>query len=184
MKILIITALSTFVIATGITMALTGTRKKITSRFSEPADTEQTAVTEEAQEEGEKSQPQEAGKPESRGGDTAASDAGLQVELVEYEAQIAAAEAKLAAIKAEIESLNGVKASITNGQRLAKVYSSMRPDSAASILCELEEPLTKQILSEMNNRTVGKIMDAIATANPSCAARISKLMADAGDSDS
>ena len=183
MKILIITAVSAFVITIGITMALTGTFRHIASRFSEPAETQQAtetgetqsgssepaetqqaAVTGKAQEEGESPQPQEDGGPR----------------LADYEAQIAAAEAKLAAIKAEIESLNNVKTSITRSQQLAKVYGSMRPNNAASILCELEEALTGQILSEMNNRTAGKMMDAIATANPTYAAKLSKFMADLG----
>lgn len=201
MKILIITAVSAFVITIGITMALTGTFRHIASRFSEPAETqqatetgetqsgssepaetEQAAVTGKAQEEGESLQPQEdgdLGSPSARKRNSAILALG-DPRLADYEAQIAVAEAKLAAIKAEIESLNNVKTSITRSQQLAKVYGSMRPNNAASILCELEEALTGQILSEMNNRTAGKMMDAIATANPTYAAKLSKFMADLG----
>jgi len=52
----------------------------------------------------------------------------------------------------------------------------MKPDSAAAILSQLDEAFTEQILSEMSTRTVGKIMDAIATSNPEYCVKLSKLM--------
>ena len=197
MKILIITALLTFVIATGVTMFSTGTFKQITSRTNKPTETEQ-----KAQEEAETAQTQENGAIEATKAEEAHTvkdtqtkvgntqpredkaigapetySEDLETKLAEYKTQIAAAEAKLADIKAETKSLTSAKASATASQQLAKVYGSMRPDSAASILCQLEETISVRILMEMNNRTAGKILDAIASADPDYAARISKLMA-------
>ena len=52
----------------------------------------------------------------------------------------------------------------------------MKPDSAAAILCQLNEAFTEQILSEMSTNAVGKIMDAIASADPDYCVKLSKLM--------
>ena len=99
-------------------------------------------------------------------------------ELTDYTKQITAAEARLAAIKAEIESLNAAKAFASRTQQLAKLYAAMKPDSAAAILCKLEKDLTMRILSQMDNRTSGKLMEAVASIDPDYAASISKLIAD------
>ena len=196
MKILIITTLVMFIIATGAIMYFTGTFKQIFSQDTLLAEDQLLDQTQEAGENLQQTSGQENGnlaqseaeqtqekkenpqqKSEYKSEYTATLEAELQAKLAEYEAQISEKSAELAAIKAEIEALNSTKESITKSQQLAKLYSSMKPDSAASILCELEEPLTKQILSEMSDRTAGKIMDAIATANPSYAITLSELIA-------
>ena len=128
--------------------------------------------TEDSTKEGEELQPQETGNAEI----AVESAAKLQSELIDYKAQIAAAETQLAVIKTEIESLNGTKTSITKIQQLTKLYTSMKPASAATILCELEETLSMQILTGMNERAAGKIMDAITTADPKYAAKMGKSM--------
>jgi flagellar motility protein MotE (MotC chaperone) len=135
------------------------------------------AIAEDAETERAAGSPPHTQEPEPQDSENdKASETELQAKLSEYEAQIAAEETKLAAIKAEINSLSAVKASVTRNQQLAKIYSSMRPDSAASILCKLEEAVSIQILTQMDNRTSGKIMDAIADTDPHYAAKISKLM--------
>ncbi len=102
----------------------------------------------------------------------------LQAELDGYRTQIAEAETKLAAIKAEIESLNAVKSSLIRGKQLAKMYSSMKPDSVALILCEMEVDLSMQILTQMSDRASAKVMGAIAELDPDYAAEIGKFMTD------
>lgn len=156
MKLLIVIALATFVVTAGLSIFFTGTFKQ--------------AATEDTQGEEGNSQTQAEEQ------DIAKLEAKSQATLAKYEAQIAAAEAELTTIKAEIESLNGVKTSISRSQQLAKVYSSMKPDGAATILSQLDEAFTEQILSEMSTRTIGKIMDAIATANPEYCIKLTKLM--------
>ena len=102
----------------------------------------------------------------------------LQAELEGYMAQIAEAETKLTAIKAEIESLNAVKSSLTKSKQLAKMYSSMKPDSVALILCEMEVDLSMQILTQMSDRASAKVMGAIAVQDPDYAAEIGRFMTD------
>ena len=103
-----------------------------------------------------------------------------EVKKAEQKVLVAEEEKKLAAVKNEIASLTIAKAAVAKAkefQYLATIYSSMKPDNAASILCELEENLTKQILRGMTTKTAGKIMDAITIADPSYAAKITKSMA-------
>jgi len=187
MKLLIVIALSTFVVAAGLSMFFTGTFKQAAAEDSESTEVVD-ATTEDAQGEAATENTQGETATEDTQGeegnsqnqaeeqDPAKLEAKSQATLAKYEAQIAAAEAELSTIKAEIESLNSVKTSISRSQQLAKVYSSMKPDSAATILCQLDEAFTEQILSEMSTRTVGKIMDVIATSNPEYCVKLSKLM--------
>ena len=100
----------------------------------------------------------------------------LQAKLGEYRTQIAEAEMELAAIKAEVEALNAVKSSLTRSKQLAKMYSSMKPDSVALILCEMKVDLSMQILTQMSDRASAKVMDAIAELDPDYAAEIGELM--------
>ena len=104
-----------------------------------------------------------------------------QAELLGYQNQIAAAKAELALIeeklKAETDTYNDTQQSEKKIQNLAKLYGSMKPDSAATILCNLEESLTTKIMTKMDGRSSSKLMDAIVSANPDYAASISKLMA-------
>lgn len=99
-----------------------------------------------------------------------------KLELEKYKAQIAAESEKLASIKSEIQALNSAKESINKYKQMANMYSAMKPNEAASVICELDEDTAKSILSEMDNKIAGKIMSAIATTNPKYAANISKLM--------
>ena len=187
MKILIVIALSAFVVTIGLSMFFTGTFKQAAPEDSKPTNVVD-AATEDAQGEAateniqgetatEGTQVEEGNsQTQAEEQDPAKLEAKSQATLAKYEAQIAAAEAELSTIKAEIESLNSVKTSISRNEQLAKVYSSMKPDSAATILCQLDEDFTEQILSEMSTRTVGKIMDAIAISNPEYCVKLSKLM--------
>ena len=182
MKMMVFTALIAFVIATGLSMFFTGTFKQAPPEESASPEPEETVIQDT---QGEGGEPQAQIKAQTEieidQQDTEDSEAKkLQATLARYKAQIASAEAELADIKAEIESLNSVKMSINRSQQLAKVYGSMKPDSAATILCQLDEAFTEQILSEMNVRDVGKIMDAIADANPGYCVKLSKIM---GESD-
>jgi flagellar motility protein MotE (MotC chaperone) len=181
MKLLIFVSLITFIVAGGLAMFLTGTFK------APPPSDESDGANLIA-----------AAGPEAK-----AIIGKLQKELADYENQIAAAaaelanyaekitaakaelaamkresEAELTNIKKEIELLSAEKAHISRTQQLAKLYSSMKPDSAADILCKLEDDLSMRILSQMNNRSSGQLMEAIAKADPDYAARISVLIAD------
>jgi len=178
MKMMVFTALITFIIATGLSMFFTGTFKQAPPAASTSPETEETA-TQDTQ--GEGGEPQAQTQAQTDQQDTEDLEAKkLQATLARYKAQIASSEAELADIKAEIESLNSLKMSINRSQQLAKVYGSMKPDSAATVLCQLDEAFTEQILSEMNIKNVGKIMDAIADANPDYCVKLSKIM---GESD-
>jgi len=67
----------------------------------------------------------------------------------------------------------------TKYEQLAKVYSSMKAENAAIVMCELEPNLTEKILSKMSERVAGKIMGAIVDKDPSYAAQVSKLLVNA-----
>ena len=187
MKLLISAILITLIAAGGLTMFLTGSFKK-----GPPEDqmldgidgTQQTveAGTDIESEAGDAELPEIVETPEEKTArllaelmvkleDSESRLAAAEAKQKEYEARAIAAEAALVAIKTESESF-AVKT-----QRLAKLYGSMKPDSAATILCKLEEDLSLRILKEMNDRASGKLMDAIVTANPDYAAKISELMA-------
>lgn len=157
----------------GLTMFLTGTFKQKAKYTSESVEIEQTVTTTQ----------QNANTSEQHVLQTQAKQTTeptaveLQTTIAELKAQIAKAEQELFQIKAEIEALRAIKASIIRTQQLSKIYAGMQPETAASILCELEGELTVQILSQMNDRTAGKIMDAIVAKNSDYGAAISKLMA-------
>lgn len=186
MKLTIIAGLSAFIIAIVATMYFTGTFGNIKAKINgniEADDSKSELNSTQTEQEGEYNV-ESSDKEDQRSKPSIQKEIGsAKIELAKYKAQVAAEEAKLNAIKAEIESLNTTKSSINKCQQLAKLYSSMRPDEAALILCEIEADLTKEILSEMNDRTAGKIMGAIANVNPGYAARLSEIMADAGKID-
>lgn len=106
--------------------------------------------------------------------------------LIDYEGRLAVTDGKLANIKTKLAniktetgSLSSAEAPTSKIQDLVKLYGSMKPNGAAAILCKLEADLSMRILTQMNSRASGKLMDAIATTNPDYAAKISKLMAQA-----
>jgi len=189
MKILIITVISTFIISAGITIFLTGTFRQsatdvveVTEANQPEAKQQETLASVNAkQKDIQQEKPgnptsesnMEVNKPKSENN---AETNKLKTELEQYKAQVEAEKTKLATIKSEIGALSNPKSSTTNGQQLAKVYSSMKPDTAALVLCELDESLTTQILTQMNNSSSAKIMDAITKKNPEYAAKISKNM--------
>ena len=176
MKLVIIAALLTFIVVSGLTMFLTGTFRD----FQALDEATELAAEEQVNGEGEAASQVETEREK------------LQSELADYEAQITAAAAKLAdsikkiteaeaeltAVKADIDSFNAAKEHISRTQQLAKLYASMKPDSAAEILCKLEKDLAMRIISQMDNRTSGKLMEAIVSTDPDYAAKLSILMAD------
>ena len=192
MKMMVFTALITLIIATGLCMFFTGTFKQAPPKGNASPEPEETVIQDTQGEGGEpqaqtqiqeqkQAQTQTQAQAQIDQQDTEDLEAKkMQATLARYKAQIASSEAELADIKAEIESLNSLKMSINRSQQLAKVYGSMKPDSAATVLCQLDEAFTEQILSEMNFKDVGKIMDAIADENPGYCVKLSKIM---GESD-
>ncbi|MBM3284173.1 hypothetical protein FJY90_08125 [Candidatus Gottesmanbacteria bacterium] len=171
MKIFIISVISSFIISAGITIFLTGTFNQKASTKTENAEEKQsvsTELTDTKQENIKQEKKSEIPINENNAGIDK-----LKVEIEQYRNQLELEKGKLDAIKSEIESLGNQKLSTTSGMQLAKIYSSMKPDIAASVLCELEETLTMLILTQMNNNASAKIMDAIAKKNPEYAAKIS-----------
>ncbi|MFC1717972.1 hypothetical protein ACFL6S_30200 [Candidatus Poribacteria bacterium] len=244
MKLLIITALITFVVVSGLSMFLTGTFKEAPPQDQLPGELDVAEQTAEAVGENTESQEDTASESLAESQEeleqyeskisTAEAElasyekqsAAAERKMINYESQLSAAEAKLAdygkqidaaeskvtdyenrlsavaegladsegrldategkltSIKAGTESLGSKETSESRTQQLAKLYGSMKPKSAASILCKLEEDLSMRILAQMSSRSSGKLMDAIATENPDYAAKISRLMAKADTSGS
>jgi len=58
-------------------------------------------------------------------------------------------------------------------QRLTKVVSSMRPDEAAMLLEKMDRTLSAQILSNMSERKVAKIMEAMS---PNISSELGKMI--------
>jgi flagellar motility protein MotE (MotC chaperone) len=177
MKLLIISIILSFLIGLGAIMFFTGTfnprsTQEPAPQPDSPVEEEIIAKTEDTQKKVE--QQESALQPDENVSELEI----LQAKLGEYRTQIAEAEMELAAIKAEIEALNTVKSSLTRSKQLAKMYSSMKPDSVALILCEMEVDLSMQILTQMNDRASAKIMDAIADLDPDYAAEIGRFMTD------
>jgi len=103
----------------------------------------------------------------------------LEIKLEKYKAEVAAEKAKLESTKSDVELAKNTKTSASRYQQLAKLYSSMKVEDAASVLCELDPNMTERILCEMNGRNAGKIMGSIAAKKPSYAAKVSKILANA-----
>ena len=189
MKLVIIVSLAVFAVSIGGVMFATGTFKphKAASTDGEPANStaaeengavdkpggpnqakspDKTAEESPAQmDSGAQAVPQKIATE-----DSATDEVKLQAKLAEYKRKITESEKQLAALEAEIAALRDKKTSLEAFKQLSKIYSSMSPENAALILTEL-------ILSQMNDRAVGKIMDAIAEKKPEYAAGISKLIA-------
>lgn len=182
MKLIIIAGMAAFLLSVGVTMFFTGTFSK-----SDPQPAEKASQNEKTKQNTEQLTTQSAVKPvntsnvmetENTVKNTVNSNdtKSLEMQVEKYKAEVAAEEAKLASVKSDVESAKATKSSAGKYQQLAKVYSSMKADNAAAVLCELEPSMTEQILSGMNDRTAGKIMSSIATKNPSYAAKVSKLL--------
>lgn len=117
-------------------------------------------------------------------------------ELEEQKSEIAKEKMKLEKMKThpvEPEKPTEEDGSVNNGTEIgkenisqaglkqaAKLFASMKPTEAAVILCELDENLTKRIISEMDTRSAGKVMSALAESNPAYAAKVSKAMLNTG----
>lgn len=176
MKLIIIAGLSAFILSIAFTMFITGTLDRNKGE----------AIVEEAQNQQKDNKNEMKTKPETSQNTIKTTPAIsydknesslLKTELEKYKAEVSAEQAKLSTIKGDVESLKTVKSEANKYRQLAKLYSAMKPEDAASVLCELEANMTERILTEMNERTAGKIMGEIASKNPSYAAKVSKIIA-------
>lgn len=181
MKLIIIAGLLAFVLSVVFTMFITGTLDRNKGE----------AIVEESQNNQQDSKNEMKTKPETSQNTIKAMPAVsysknepslLKTELEKYKAEVSAEQAKLSTIKGDVESLKNAKSEINKYKHLAKLYSAMKPEDAAAVLCELEANMTERILVEMNERTAGKIMGEIASKNPSYAAKVSKIIASSASS--
>ncbi|HGE69603.1 TPA: hypothetical protein ENX78_02130 [Candidatus Poribacteria bacterium] len=181
MKIIIIAGLSAFILSVVATMFFTGTLDRNRGE----------AVIEETQSEQKenKNEPkvkQEISQNAIKTNPTttyAQNDSSiLKTELEKYKAEVSAEQAKLSTIKEDVETLNTTKSNIDKYKQLAKLYSAMKAEDAAAVLCELDANITERILCEMNDRIAGKIMGEIAAKNPSYAAKVSKIIVSSANS--
>lgn len=186
MKILVITCIIAFIASVAATMYFTGTFKKDVSN-PESNVSEQTIKKEDSQAKNKQPVNQSIASNTNKKNGSLNSNAGKEIvmaklELEKYKAQIAAESAKLSAIRSEIEALSNKAKSINKYKQMAIMYSAMKPNEAASVICELDEDTAKGILLEMDNKIAGKVMSAIAATNPKYAANISKLILKAEES--
>jgi len=175
MKLLIVgiaTAIATVIISGGITLYLVKPPEQIAPEEQLPGEPDETEQNETKQTTKNTTEPQDYELSMAVGEG--------QGELVDYQNQIATAKTELAAIKAEIEAetktRNSEQESEARTKQLAKLYSSMKPNSVVAILSELDDALSAKILSEMNDKTASKLLDTIATSDPTYAVKISKLI--------
>ena len=105
----------------------------------------------------------------------------LRAELADYQSQIAIAKTELALIKAETisraETRDDAAERAVRIKKLGKLYASMKTNNAVTILSTLDESLSLEILTGMDNRTSSKLIDAIAAKDPDYAVRISEFIA-------
>lgn len=182
MKLVIGVGLLAFLLSVGVTMFFTGTFNRInaqaTSEVVQNEKTDQKIAQPIAKSDESQSNANSVVKTENP--IDRSSNKALEMQVEKYKAETAAEEAKLASVKFEVESLKSTKSSVDKYQQLAKIYGSMKSEDAATVLCELEPSMTEQLLSKMSDRTAGKIMGAIAAQNPTYAAKVSKILANAG----
>lgn len=186
MKILVIACIIAFIASVAATMYFTGTFKKDVSN-PESDVSEQTIKKENSQTKNKQPVNQSIASNTNIKNGSLNSNAAKEIvmaklELEKYKAQIAAESAKLSAIRSEIEALSNKAKSINKYKQMAIMYSAMKPNEAASVICELDEDTAKGILLEMDNKIAGKVMSAIAATNPKYAANISKLILKAEES--
>jgi len=183
MKLIIIAGALAFLLSIGVTMFFTGTFKK-----NNPQTVEEALPNEKTT--------QKIGQPITKSVENPISVSNvtetentvnnngtksLEMQVEKYKAEVSAEEAKLASVKSDVESAKATKSSTGKYQQLGKLYSSMKAEDAAAVLCELEPSMTEHILCAMNERNAGKVMSFIASKNPSYAAKVSKLLANAED---
>lgn len=97
-----------------------------------------------------------------------------QLKLINSEINQRLSEIKKA--QSKIEELVAVREDLVEKsiQHLVKVYSSMRPEEASSLVEKLDRDITIQILSRMKGKVAGKIL---ARVKPSIAAEMSEEIA-------
>ena len=176
LKLIIIMGVLAFILSVVGTMFFTGT-------FSR--NNEQTSIDEIAQQadgEANKNKTSQtmkanvANQTEPNKNDTSYTDSEKDIDQADpYNLELAYKDSE---ITSKSESKN-TKETETKYEQLAKVYSSMKLENAATVMCELEPKFTERILSKMNDRVAGKIMSAIADKDPSYAAKVSKLLVSA-----
>jgi flagellar motility protein MotE (MotC chaperone) len=183
MKLIIIAGALAFLLSIGATMFVTGTFKK-----NNPQTVEETLPNEKNERKTEQPIAKSAENPISANNITEAKNIAsnngtqsLEMQVEKYKAEVSAEEAKLASVKSDVESAKATKSSTIKYQQLGKLYSSMKAEDAATVLCELEPSMTEHILNAMNDRNAGKVMSSIASKNPSYAAKVSKLLANIED---
>lgn len=176
MKILVIACVVSLIASIGATMYLTGTFKR-----NVPDDTGQPIEEKDAEIKNQQLKNQNltsnvSVKSNSKNPSINKETSLAKLELEKIKAQIAEESAKLASIRTEIQALNNAKEQANKYKQMAIMYSAMKPNEAASVICELDEDIAKNILLEMDSKIAGKIMNAIAATNPKYAANISKLI--------
>lgn len=84
-------------------------------------------------------------------------------EITEEEQRLAFQRDSLSQVRRELELLITQREQGTQEriQKLAKIYDSMRPETAAPILEQLDEQIIVQIMSEMQERQVAKVLAEI-----------------------
>jgi flagellar motility protein MotE (MotC chaperone) len=183
MKLVIIAGALAFLLSIGATMFLTGTFKK-----NNPQTVEEALPDEKIKQKIEQPTTKSVETPISANNVTKTENTvnnngtkSLEMQVEKYKAEVSAEEAKLASVKSDVESAKTTKSSTVKYQQLGKLYSSMKAEDAASVLCELEPSMTEHILCAMNDRNAGKVMSSIASKNPTYAAKVSKLIANVED---
>jgi flagellar motility protein MotE (MotC chaperone) len=186
MKLVIIAGALAFLLSIGATMFFTGTFKK-----NNPQTVEEALPDQKIKQKIEQPTTKSVEKPISANNvnnvaktENTVNNNGtksLEMQAEKYKAEVSAEEAKLASVKSDVESAKTTKSSTVKYQQLGKLYSSMKAEDAATVLCELEPSMTEHILCAMNDRNAGKVMSSIASKNPTYAAKVSKLIANVED---
>lgn len=174
LKVVIIAGAIAFILSIVATMFFTGTF----SRNQEPAIDETTQAESAPQKETPNKPTVSVAKAQEN--NTANNAKTPDINLVKYDEPAYSEKIDIKPEKTEAEPEKENKVPDEKYTQLAKLYSTMKPENAASVMCELEPSMTEKIISKMNERTAGKILGAIADKDPSYAAKVSKLLANAG----
>jgi flagellar motility protein MotE (MotC chaperone) len=188
MKIVIIAGITAFILSVAATMFFTGTfnrnKGEAVSESTQGAEKDNKSKLDIGLSNEKHEVAQNTTKTNTEIPSTKSESTTLKTEVEKYKAQISAEEAKLSTIKSDVESTKNTKTNIAKYQQLAKLYGAMKAEDAASVLCQLDANLTEHILSGMNDRNAGKIMGAIASKDPSYAAKVSKIIVSSGSESS